>query len=1425
MQNNVVAYSICIITNILTSKYRIFCVLRRTIFYSALIQQRMSWFDATGFANLAKSALKEAQKTIDKALDIKDEDQKLVEGCTEDTSDFFSSWGLKNDEDVDRHPKNKDSKQEATSSIWGSFTGSFFESPKFNEEENGQNRITHSKSLQSTSIGNEQKTKLKYSSSLPENFKSKSSSLQSDSKCTSKDGKEKDTVVEIPNDPSQDITSTSPDSLKPSDPLDKIVSENATSNMPDKMKHSPSSNMEKYDWIVQSFDEDIIVTHDQNSKPESDKMEIYESNSSSDGHVLDRMSYMSSENDKKSLESVEILGSRSNTDCTTTPESDGNSLSNSASPSATGAKMNSESVEILPDSPVTSPSSVEILGDWKSDSSPYLSPIDPRRTESSSILDRGDSVTPCWEDSSVAQIRNKEGNQTYSSSSDISPYESPVEEAKTSRDESCTSSLDSTPSTGTYPGETSSYLNKTLSTSGGYNMKSFTSENVEVIPYPDEPDEVSLAEDSYTSASESTVTTILETFQQKEQTKGIIDISANISSSGKMHDSCSDDKQALMKSCTDVGLNLSLDTLKEKHNLHLSIEAITTQPIRKLTEYLDGTGRRSETDRKSFGRLINSTIEPAEPESKRYPADEIVLPHPLKSDTLEVVDQPVMLTDSSCEGTLIESSSEDNPSLLHKTEGKILETPLTASSYVKTMLADAMIEKSENIEIEGQVTDMARENSPISSERFDLVKIGSDQTSGHTSGDELETTTSSDIEIISSPNGDSSPTQSRQSLSKLQSAKGSDLLTKTLKARGHSRELSEISVESDEGNLEIETLLKRVQEMTEILEARESKLLDVSRMNMELHEQNSNLKKQLDNFEKHAEQSQHLNQIADEYTQRLSALERKFQQAIRERDSLRKNLEQLKVEAATRLSSQEMFTLSAEKDETIKELREEGEKLSKQQLQHSNIIKKLRVKEKENDALIKSQKEQIEEQISELERLKRLLHAKEEVERSQIEAVHTLTAKTKKQKKDILTLQDKLDYALQKVDVYKKSLDAAKIDLAETKKLLAATEAELKDATNSAGESCQLLAQVEELKVKLRESEETCVKKEKFHKYENSQLLERLEAAEARSEELSQLVSMATKPLLRQLEQLQANLTHKSNSFMKQEKVLSGKNIELQTKVENLLEMERYLKEENINVNSKISQLESKLAGKEFERTLLQKSYDELIIEKEKLMEQNVRYRQTIESLEQSHSSQIMELNREIEALQNKLAVEKAATDAEKRKNRAISEQQRNIDCNEQLSSNTAIEEDSVNPTNSVWPLCDSVTEDSTERCATVLDRIDSIRAGSSSTSIFENLQAQSKQKDGEIQQLQWELSRRNAERDALNAELSTLTLKIEELNNKVSNVTILNESLQEIQTRYDALLQMYGEKMEENQELRLDLADIKEMYKTQIDQLLKRDT
>ncbi|XP_014477317.1 PREDICTED: TATA element modulatory factor isoform X2 [Dinoponera quadriceps] len=1348
----------------------------------------MSWFDATGFANLAKSALKEAQKTIDKALDIKDEEPKVIQARTDESSDFFASWGLKNEErradDAER--ERNPAKQQGSSSIWGSFTGSFFEAPKIVEGNTGRKAVKHSKSLQNTVGPDEQQSRMVSSASVPEKLIEKeatmrrSESVHTESKEEFRSASEPVNINlsaadEIPSEltgesrasPEESYAGNVPTDAEDSGSLDTGEGDNARKTTDDTDDDDSTSSIEE-----ERSDVNVSESNDVNETP-------------SPTNVF-QMPTVSSESDKKSLESVEILGSQSNTDCTTTPESDPNSVSNSISPSVVGIKVNSESVEILPDSLVTSPSSVEVLGDWKSDSSPYLSPIDPKN--SSPVPDDGD-VTPCGEECAL------EGKLAEPpSSSDISPYESPMEEAKTLSN-AYPGSVDSTPS----PNASSSLGGKSTE-----NSKT-SPESVEVIPDVDELDEVSLAEDSYTSASEGTVMTVLETFQQLDGVKSKMELVDM-----KMHESHPDDKQARPEG------KLCLDSLKEKHNLHLTLEPITTQPIRKS----DHLGPDNEKpDVAAFSQLMSATIEPPDPDGYSH-----VEGAKLHEST---TDQYLISTDSSGEGTLIESSSEDNATLVPTDVSKVLETPLTASSYVKTMLADAMVEKGEIIDMtEAHCADVPRENSPISSEsRSDLVKIGSDQASGHTSGDELETTTSSDIEIISSPNGDSSSTQSRQSPAKLQLSKGGDLLTKTLKTRGHSRELSEISIGSDEANLEIEKLLKRVQEMTEILEARESKLIDVSRINMELHEQNANLVKQLENFEKHAEQNQNITQITDEYTQRLSALERKFQQAIRERDQLRKNLDQLKVEAMCRLSSQEMSNISAEKDEIIKELREEGEKLSKQQLQHSNIIKKLRLKEKDADGVMKSQREQIEEQNTELERLKRSLHAKEEVERTQIEAVHTLTAKTRKQEKEIISLQEKLDNAVHKMDAYKKSFDAAKVELSDTKKKLLLTEEELKEAVDNAGESCQLFAQVEDLKLKYRQAEEAHVKRvsrEEFLKHENSELLKRLEAAEARSEELSESVSVATKPLLRQLEQLQANLLHKSNSFMKQEKVLSDKNVELQSKIENLIEMDRLLREENVNLKSKESHLESKLNSKEKERVRLQESRDQLAEQNGKLLEQNKQHQDTINIREQTHSGQVQELKREINALENKLAVEKAATDAERRKNNAMLEQQQSTEEELRFSPTFSIGQESVGSANSVWPaFSDSVFDNNSGRFLPMT--YESIRVGSSSTSIFENLQAQLKQRDGEVQQLQWELSRRNMERDALNSELATLILKVEDLSAKVQEAEALNESLGETQTRYDALLQMYGEKVEENQELRLDLEDIKEMYKTQIDQLLKR--
>ena len=42
-----------------------------------------------------------------------------------------------------------------------------------------------------------------------------------------------------------------------------------------------------------------------------------------------------------------------------------------------------------------------------------------------------------------------------------------------------------------------------------------------------------------------------------------------------------------------------------------------------------------------------------------------------------------------------------------------------------------------------------------------------------------------------------------------------------------------------------------------------------------------------------------------------------------------------------------------------------------------------------------------------------------------------------------------------------------------------------------------------------------------------------------------------------------------------------------------------------------------------------------------------------------------------------------------------------------------------------------------------------------------------------------------------------------------------------QLQEQYDAILQMYGEKVEETEEIQLDLQDVKDMYRSQIDDLL----
>lgn len=562
----------------------------------------MSWFDASGFANLAKSALKEAQKTIDKALDIKEEDQqqqKVPESPVIDDSNFFAAWGIKNENSVQQTSSLKQD-----SSIWGSFTGSFFEPPKTNDKSKS------SRSLREVSDQSLDTCLVTSSVSLP------------------------DKLASVQNKAPSSSQSIDLDAESTEDDTDKTTHKKGSKDF------STSDSASKTDSEIES--------------PKSTGEKLVYSR-----HLANRVSLLSSESDKKSSESVEILGSRSatNTDCTTTPDSEIVSASDSPSPSRSTLDLqrNSESVEVLPDSLVTSPSSVEILEDPSKTESPFLSPMGYNKSP--------DAATTSFE---------PESESLQYSSSDISPYASPMEESKSLRLED-TEEL-------TPISQLQSFPVGSLEKSSSVAL-----ENCQTI---DESDEISQAEDSYTSASESTLMTIMETFhQQLDQTK-------------RVHDSSEPAKSTCITSASSQ-LESSLDSLKDiKQSLHLPLEPITTQPIRKV---------ESLAEKMDIDLVKSATIEPLSSDADK-----------LKSQLLQEFGAPdqLGLTDSSCEGTLVDTSSDENSTIkTNKEVNSEEEGSLTSSSYVKNMLADAMVEKHEILADLERHDISHREHSPISSER------------------------------------------------------------------------------------------------------------------------------------------------------------------------------------------------------------------------------------------------------------------------------------------------------------------------------------------------------------------------------------------------------------------------------------------------------------------------------------------------------------------------------------------------------------------------------------------------------------------------------------------------------------------------------------------------------------------------------------
>ncbi|XP_050760780.1 TATA element modulatory factor isoform X2 [Gymnogyps californianus] len=641
-----------------------------------------------------------------------------------------------------------------------------------------------------------------------------------------------------------------------------------------------------------------------------------------------------------------------------------------------------------------------------------------------------------------------------------------------------------------------------------------------------------------------------------------------------------------------------------------------------------------------------------------------------------------------------------------------------------------------------------------------------------------------------------------------------------------------------------------IDSLTEKLEKREIQLLSTSKEKARLEEAYDNLK---DEMFRMKEESSSLSSLKEEFAQRIADAEKKLQLACKERDAAKKEVKTVKEELATRLNTNETAELLKEKEEQIKGLMEEGEKLSKQQLHNSNIIKKLRAKEKERENINTKQNKKIKELEEELQHLKQVLDGKEDLEKQHRDSIKQLNSVVERQEKDLAKLQAEVEDLEERNRSVQAALDSAYKELADLHKANATKDSEAQEAALSremkakeelglALEKAQdearqqqeaLAIQVADLRLALQRAEQQAARKEDYLRQEIGELQQRLQEAESRNQELSQSVTSATRPLLRQIENLQATLGAQTSAWEKLEKNLSDRLGESQTLLAAAAERERAATEELLSNKIQMSSTESQNSLLRQENTRLQAQLEVERNRLKKMENENSRYEVELEGLKDEYAKTLEDAKKEKTLLATQLEMEKMKVEQERKKaifvQEAAKEKDRKSFTVETVSSTPSMSRSSsISGVDMAGLQTSFLSQDdphdhSFGPIATSGSNLyDAIRMGAGS-SIIENLQSQLKLREGEISHLQLEIGNLEKTRSIMAEELVKLTNQNDELEEKVKEIPKLRAQLKDLDQRYNTILQMYGEKAEEAEELRLDLEDVKNMYKTQIDELLKQ--
>ncbi|OAE32334.1 hypothetical protein AXG93_3017s1040 [Marchantia polymorpha subsp. ruderalis] len=578
--------------------------------------------------------------------------------------------------------------------------------------------------------------------------------------------------------------------------------------------------------------------------------------------------------------------------------------------------------------------------------------------------------------------------------------------------------------------------------------------------------------------------------------------------------------------------------------------------------------------------------------------------------------------------------------------------------------------------------------------------------------------------------------------------------------------------------------------------------------------ENEKLKADVDAY-KNKSNDMELDALREEFQQRIGAAERKVYALTKERDMLRREQSR----------KNDSSILLKEKDEIIKQVMAEGEELSKKQAVQEGIMKKLRA----------------------------------QVEEGKVESMRKDKVMTEK------ALQDAVERGQTELaavrEYYTNALNEAK-DAEAQAEARADSEAKAdleRRCRESADRETALLQSLDELRQALSATEQQAAYREDMLRRDLEDLERRCQAAEARYDELLANMPDSTRPLLRQIEGLEEAAAMRAEVWAGVERSLNSRLQEAEAKAAGAQERERAINERLSQTLSRMAVMEAQLSclraeqsqltrSLEKERQRASESRQEFLVATERAATHEGRAKQleeAIESLRARHKQDLKEERTRRLALEQEVEQERAVTAEYEKRLRAdgrtgadktpekstpnsnmltmsqteFSSTVKNHKRMPSVSSAGSMEESfflqaSVDTGPSVERLSFS------ERPPSPYTRGMGMTLGLG-TSSLEQLEGQLRQKEGELSSCFARLAALESTRDSLAEELVKATTQNEMYRSEANLLPGLRAELDSLRRRHTSALELMGERDEEVEELKADLADVKQMYREQITMLV----